>query len=136
MSVDMSDSCDHGVCTLLEDGVPRDFFESRLIKPFDWKDYRRRYIRRNMKMLCYAVTHGFWVYSNYYEDGFDIKFIRLRTPRQVKWFLKKAWHCPNIEIRDRWMQSYSIRKNRLVPVCVWKDSSKLIDKYERLYAKK
>ena len=134
-SVDLSRCEDNGVVRLFprQDSISLTYDISNC--GFDWKDYRRRYTKRYKKILCWAVTHGYAVHSNYYEDGFDIKFVILRTPRQVKRFLEKAWHCPNLKIEDRWMMAYKIKKGRIVPVCVWKDASELVDKYERIYAK-
>ena len=104
--------------------------ESRVIKPMDWKTYRRNYIKRCRKPFLWAVTHGLSIHTYYIDEHFDTKSVTMRTPRQVKAFLKKAWHCPDVRIFDRWFIAYKIRKNKVAPIRnVWMDAFK---KYEKI----
>lgn len=112
-----------GVVTKHQKEETSQTFELKRIFGFDWKAYRRLYVMKCKKPFLWAVTHGLTIHTYYYKEGIDIRTIILTTPRQVKTFLKMAWHCLDVIILDRWFMAYKIKKGKVVPKSVWTDTS-------------
>lgn len=99
-----------------------------------WGMVRR--FRRERKALLWALTHGYTLRIPCCDEAENKGYFDLTLPCQLRQVMRITKFIPQYRIYDRYGSRYIIRKGRVVPMKVWPDAQKLIDKYEKEWGKR